>query len=252
MHTKIFTAYHSQNFKIHWHWKNLYARVRQFTADYKLPLVITAIFLLLATTAALVRISQQSSLVDLLDGVTSTGQGYGTLLSKDKADQPKRNTDISQPTTEAPVGSPSSFALNPTNPPASSPAPSSPSGTGSVVVPLPVFSSSIAYFQQDSATLECSTPKPKQQTCSKRYVFGAGIRTQNGPGTVNYSWRSNLPSAIETSSASAGSGQALVALQKVITLACNSPSSFNLQLAVLSPSVAQSSVLTVNHNCNEI
>lgn len=232
-----------------------YVRIKLFVHDYSLPLVMTVIFLLLVLFASFVRAAQQSSLADLLAGITDAGKEYGTFISTDKTDDLKKNSDTGQPAAGTTAGTPSSFAVNPNAGGGSSPAPAPASpggGTGTTAPPPAPFTASIAYFRQDSAALECTTPKPKKQTCSKRYVFGAGIRTQNGPGTVNYGWRSNLPSAIEAASMSAGSGEAVTPLSKAITLACTSPSTFTLQLALLLPAQVLSANLSVNHNCNEI
>jgi hypothetical protein len=117
---------------------------------------------------------------------------------------------------------------------------------------VPIFSAAIAFFRQDSGVLECSSQKPRLQTCSKRYTFSGGIRTQNGPGTVKYGWRSNLADTTEDASVSVGSGEVLTTVQKVITLACTAPSSFSLQLVILSPGVTQSPTIQVNHSCLEI
>lgn len=225
-------------------WTHLTVNVRHFSRDYSLPLILTTMFLFLIIIAMFLRVSQRESLADLLAGVTTPGQDYGTLLSKDKTTNLKKNTDTSEPTAQAPAGSPNSFAIRSTQTNPITP----PSGGGTTPTPPP-FGVSIAYFRQDSETLECDTPKPKIQTCSKRYVFGAGIRTQNGPGTVNYGWRSNLASVIEDSSISVGSGEILTPVQKVIILDCTNPSSVSLQLAITTPVVTQSAVLNINHNC---
>lgn len=246
-------------------WTHFKVNVRHFAKEYSLPLIITTIFLILIVVALMIRVSQRSALADLLAGVTSPGQDYGTLLSKDKASDLKKNENTNLPDAVAPAGSPSSLTINPrgTTSTASGSSTGSSTGgtsgssttggggasTGGGSTPAPVFGVSIASFQQDSATLDCATPKPKVQTCSKVYVFSSGVRTQNGPGTVNYSWRSNLASAIENGGFAAGSGSGQTTLQKTITIACTDPSSFSLQLEITSPSLTQSATINVNHNC---
>lgn len=221
-------------------------RIKQFVRDYNLPLLMTGIFLLLVMAAAFLRMSQQSSLADLLVSVTNTGKDYGTLFSKDKTGELKLNNDEDRP---APAGGDAAtFTIN-TNTGSGSSAAGNPAGGA----PQPVvFTSAIAYFRQDSAKLECKTPKPKPQTCSKKYVFKAGIRAQNGPGTVKYSWRSSLEAAIESGSVPVGGGNITFPLQKIITLDCNRSSNFSLQFVIQSPSLSRSAPINVNHNCNEI
>lgn len=220
-------------------------RHNAFVKDYSLPLAATAIFLLLVLGATLLRVSQRASLAGLLSDVTRQGKEYGTLLGRDKPETVTKNTDNPElPADVTPAGSTSSFGVTNTG--------SQSSGSGGGGSPAPVFSVAIASFQQDGVTLECTTPKPKLQTCSKRYVFSAGVRTLNGPGGVSYSWRSNLSSALEDGSFSAGGGEVLTIRQKAISLACDTPSSFSLQFVVLSPSFTQSATLNTNHNCNGI
>lgn len=238
MNTKIYKVFHASLPKV--------PGIKRFIHDYSFPIIVTVVFLIVATGASLLRASQNSSLTDLLVDVTSRDQAYGTLLSKDKTDELKKNEEIPQPSVGTPTGTSTSFAINTGS--ATSPAPA-----GTTAASLAhVFSASIAGFQQNSATLVCSNPKPKIQTCSKRYEYSGTIRTKNGPGTVRYDWRSNLQSAIEDGSVAAGGGDAQSSVQKVITLACNNPTSFSLQLVLTSPSFTQSAVLNVNHNCNEI
>lgn len=196
------------------------------------------------------RLSQQASLADLLTGVADSGKEYGTLLSKDKRDELKKNTNNDQTSTTSPTGTPSSFAIKPSTS-ANSGTATTPTQSGGPSS-APVFGASIASFEQSAVILECTTPKPKAQTCSKRYTFNAGIRTLNGPGAVSYGWRSNLSSATADSGFSAGSGESVTPLQRTVTLACNPASSFNMQIVILSPTLTQSAVLSINHNCNDI
>lgn len=250
--TKIFSASLKRS------WIHPYIRIRRFIHDYSLPVIVTGIFLLVVAGALILKVSQRSALANLLASVTDSGQDYGTLLSKDKNEDLKKNNDSDPATTPigtTVVGGGASFAVNtsgnnnPAAPSGSSPAPS---GNGGGATVMQAFSASVTYIRQDSSTLECTTPKPKQQTCSKRYVFGAGINSKNGPGTVSYSWRSSMQSLVQNSSYSASSGDVTQTLQKTVTLLCTEPTTFTLQMAVTSPLSSQSAVLNTNHNCNEI
>lgn len=234
-------------------WTHYYVAFRHFAKEYSLPLILTIIFLVFVGVAMLFRSAQHASLANLLAGVTVSGQDYGTLLSKDKTDELKKNTDNNQPTTDAPAGTATSFAINTGTNPTSTTAPiSSGGGSGTVPVTPAAFAASIAYFQRDNTELECTTPKPKQQTCSKRYTFSAGIRTQNGPGNVSYGWRSNLQGVVEDNNVAVGGGAVLTPIQKVVVIACSSASSFSLQMNISSPTLTQSAVINTDHNCNEI
>ncbi|HEX7259490.1 MAG TPA: hypothetical protein VF272_00995 [Candidatus Saccharimonadia bacterium] len=222
--------------------------IKRFAKDYSLPLAATVLFGLLITGSVVLRMSQRASLADWLDAATNDGKYSSTLLSQDKPEEVTRGNDTPQQLTQTPEGSPTSFAISPNNQPVANP--STPPGGGTPLSPL--FSVSIAYFQKGETTLECSTPKPKPKTCSKQYVFNGGVRTQNGPGNVTYSWRSSIQSLTASGSFTASRGEALAPLQKIVTMPCDTVSDFSLQLVVLSPSFVQSTVFNTNHNCNEI
>ena len=240
-HIRTTSGQHTSQF-----WKRLTLDAKKFSKIYNVPLTATVIFALLVAGATFVRISQRASLADWLAVATNAGKDYGTLLSQDKPDKTEQDDDNSQQLAQAPVGTSTSFAISPNNQPAINFSPSG--GT----TQLSVFSVAIAYLQPNGVSLTCSTPKPKPQTCSKQYLFNGGIRTQNGPGTVSYSWRSSIQGASENHSFLASNGEVLTPLQKIITLPCDMASTFTLQLAVLSPTLVQSAVLNTNHNCNEI
>lgn len=238
------------------------AHSRRFVREYSLPLIVTIILLLMVGATLLVRASERSSLADWLLGVSGGGEGYTTLLSRDKTDEFKKNDNNNDPvqsrpgsTTPTTTGnSPGSFTVNPggtttpigggtTTPPTSPGSPPPPP-------PPPSFSASIIYFQQDSMALECPLLGGlNPNRCSKRYVFGSGVRTSNGPGSVGYSWKSNISSANQTSSFSAGSGEVNTPLQKEILIGCKDPGNYTLQFVINTPTQTQSGVLTINHNC---
>lgn len=235
-------------------WTHYSVGVRHFAKDYSVPLAMTAVFLLMFVGVVMIRSSQHAKVAGLLPGVTSRNDDYGTLTSRDKTDNPQRNTDNDQTRPQAPARAGNqALNVNPGTPTAVSPAPNTspppPASGGSLPAP---FSAAIAFFQQGTTSLECTSTKPKKPTCSKRYIFSASISTQNGPGTVNYGWRSNVTGVAEDSSFVAASGSAVRPLQKEISLACLSPGTYNLQLVLLSPVQSQSTALSFNHDCNDI
>lgn len=229
-------------------WTHFSVGVRHIARDYSVALIATGVVVIVVTGALFIRLSERATLADLLLGRSNTSQGYATLLSKDQADALKRN-EANDQTARAPAGNPSSFAINSDGGSSTTPPPSGGSGG---TTPPPPFSASIDSFAQGSVNLECSSSKPNKGSCSKRYVFDGGIRTQNGPGTVNYGWRSSLASANQDSSFAAGSGSVLTLVQQQVILACNSSVSFSMQLVITSPSPTQSTTLNIDHNCNEI
>jgi hypothetical protein len=244
-------------------WLHPYIRFRRFCRDYNVPVAVSAIFLLLVVGAAYLRISQRSSLAGLLAGVTEAGQAYGTLLSNDKTDELRKNADVADETTPATNRTRTNLNVTTSSGTTStSGSNSSSGGTGSSssggsssgsTDPIPIFAASVASFQQGVVTLECDNPgKPKAQSCSKRYAFSGSIHTENGPGTVNYGWRSSLAAGTEDGSISAGAAAANTAIQKSFTIHCLSPTNFTMQLTIFSPALTQSNVLNIVHNCNEL
>lgn len=230
------------------------ARVKIFAREYSLPLVVTVFFFIAAGSVAVLRASERSALLELLPSISVGGQDYASFLSGDKSDEFTKNQDnqdTPQPTAAGraatPAGSPSSININSGSTPAVTNG-----GGGQTTTPTTPFSSAISSFQQSSVALECVDGKQNKGSCSKRYTYTAGVRTSGGPGTVSYSWRSNLQSANQDASFAAGSGTIVTALQKQIVLACNNSATYSLQLVINSPSAAQSTSLTLAHNCNDI
>jgi hypothetical protein len=226
-------------------WLHMYIRCRKFVRDYSLPVIVTVAFLFIALGISVLRAAARSSVAGLLANVTTTSEDYARLTSHDNTKQPERSNEPDQASPQTPAGSPSSFAINSGGVTA---APDTPGGSEVA----PAFAVSIIGFQHTTTEVVCTTPKPKPQTCSKRYVFSATIRTQNGPGTVNYGWRSNLQEAVTESSFAVAGGQTETPLNKEITLACTVPADFGLQLVVTSPTAVQSTTINTNHNCNDM
>lgn len=232
-------------------WTHVSVNLRHFAKDYSLALILTALFLALVGGVSVVRTTQRTSLLDLLATVTSTTGGDDSLLSTDKTNAPEKGNvtnDVSSQSAN-PAGSPSSFAITPTSNPSQSggntPGGSSSSG-GSPSAP---FSAAIGAFVQDSVDLECSGVQQNKPNCGKRYTFSARVNTQNGPGAVNFGWRSNLAGASEDANYSAASGTSNQTLQKSINIPCLSPGTYTMQFVVTSPTQVQSGTLSINHNC---
>ncbi len=235
-----------------WLWTHAVVNARHFIKDYNLAVGLTVAFLVLVIAASFIRVSQRSSLANLLATVTTVTQGYGSLTSADKVDTPERGDTSDEPDEAiAPTGTPTSTTFNSGS---SNPAQQPASGGGNTVTPPPAapFAAAIAAFQQDSVRLECSIPNPNKPNCGKRYVFSANVSTQNGPGTVSYGWRSNIAGANSDGSYSASGSSGSQSLQKSVTIDCLSPGSYNMQFVILSPSQVQSKTISINHNCNGI
>ncbi len=231
-------------------WTHSIVNLRHFAKDYSLAVIITLLFFVLVGVVTILRVSGHSAVAGVLAGVTNITQGYESLQSKDTTAAPKKNTVTDQNDSQAPAGSPSSFAISPTPPQnqdGQNPPDDDDDGDGDSQ-PQP-FSAAVAFFQQDDVLLECSSPKPVIPKCSKRYVFSAKVNTQNGPGLVSYGWRSSVAGASEDASYNAGSESASQTLQKSVSIACQSPGTYTMQFVITAPTQVQSSTLTINHNC---
>lgn len=262
------------------------ARAKRAARGYKIPLIATTVFVAIILTLGVVRQFQKTSLLTLISRATNGGESYSTLLSIDESEEftqddttePERNdsgTIVSRGDSAQTTSTPFTFSEETTSSSSgSSSSGSSGSGSGSSGgggssgsgsgsgssgggdsggddMPPPPFSASIASFAQGSTTLQCNNPsKPKLGTCSKVYSFAARISTNNGPGTVSYSWQSSQSSGSGGGSLSAGEGSAITSVSRDITLPCNKPDSFTIQFTISSPSVQNSNIISVNHNCS--
>lgn len=223
--------------------------------EYSLPILVSLVLLLLFGSMYFLRATERASLADWFYGIAGGGDGYTTLLSQDKTDEFKRNESNgepvppqSRPNQPTPSASPGAFTVNP-----SGSLTSNGGGTTTPTTPPSVpapFSASISYFQQDSESMVCVDQIVNKNRCSKRYVFGAGVRTLNGPGAVSYTWQSNLAAASQSGGFSAGGGEANTPLQKTIEISCRETGNYTLQIVITSPTQTQSGVLPINHNCN--
>jgi hypothetical protein len=253
--------------------------IKRFYREYRLPSIASMVFLFLILTLLTVRQLERTSLLALKNDLSEGGDGYSLLLSSDQRNQfSKNDTTENNQTNQSTSRSSSSDSESDQNTSntftvidSSSTTPSSSSGsntssssgsTGSggtsggnsgTVPQSDPFSTRIDSFSQGTVSLQCTnTAKPNKGSCSKVYTFSAGIQALNGPGTVSYSWQSNIDSGNGTGSYLAGIGSTTTTINKGITLICTKNSSFTIQFAVLSPVFSNSNTINVNHNCNEI
>jgi hypothetical protein len=246
-------------------------RLKRFYREYRLPSIVSMVFLALLLTLLMVRQLERTSLIALRNEVSDGGNGYSLLLSADQRDEFAKNdtTEDEQAnqnvsggglTGENSIQSTSnSFSVidgSSTSSGSNTTGGTSNTGdnTNDVVIEEPKpFSTSIESFSQGATSLQCTNAsKPSKGSCSKVYSFNASIRAVNGPGTVSYAWQSNIESGNGTGSYTAGSGNTVTSVNKGITLACNKNTSFTIQFAILSPVFSNSNTISVNHNCNEI
>ena len=108
----------------------------------------------------------------------------------------------------------------------------------------------IQTIRESSTKLTCDDGKKKAKNCSKEYTFITILNLPNSHDDIVYEWRSNLSHNQE-------SGHAVFldnrkTLTKRVTLSCDKPSTFTLQLALIAPIQALSSTLTINHVCSEL
>lgn len=251
---------------------SIIGRFKRFYRDYRLPSIASLAFLSIVLVFGVVRQFERTSLVSLRNEVTNGGNGYSILLTADDADQFTRNdttesqqnnqstTQNNSPESNSTQSTSNSFALVADNTPTTSSdggtgsgSGGSSSGGGGSVPQANPFDAVIDSFTQGSVTLQCTNPsKPKKGSCSKLYTVNAGIRTLNGPGNVNYNWQSNIDAGNGSGNFSAGEGSAITSVSKGITLSCTKSSSFTIQIALVSPTLSNSNIITINHNCNEL
>ena len=220
-------------------------KIRRFAQNYSLPLIATVYLLLLTVVGLSMRSSDHIAIATILRSLDSKGTGYSRLLSNDKTSGLTVDNDTGSSTSTpkgSSTGTSSSFSVN-TN---------TRSELSSGNVGPPAFAAVIASFDQGAVTLQCSKPKPKAQWCSKQYVFSSSVSARNGPGTVNYGWRSTVSAATENGNIPVGGGDVVTTLPKTIILPCTAPTTFTLQFVIMSPGFTQSDVKTINHDCNGI
>lgn len=234
---------------IPWLWTHAVVNLRHFVKDYSLAVVLTLAFIFLISVASLVRVSQKSSLAELLANATTVSQDYDSLISIDTSEPVQRGDISGDPgANRTPVGTRTSTTLNSGGTGGIS-SPNQQNNNGSNAAPSQPFAASIGAFRQDDVLLECSTQNPNKAHCAKRYVFGASVSTQNGPGTLSYGWRSNFAGANEDGSYTAEAGSSSRTLQKSISIPCLDTGNYSMQFVIISPTQVQSAVLTINHNC---
>lgn len=252
---------------------SLVGRIKRFYRDYRLPSIASITFLFIVLAFGVVRQFERTSLIALRNEVTNGGNGYSILLSSDDADQFTKNDtaesqQANQPSSQnsssdsnSTQSTSNSFALIADNNPtitigtgsSTGGGGSSGGGGGSSVPQADPFDAVIDSFVQENVSLQCTNPsKPRKGSCSKLYTVSAGVRTLNGPGSVNYNWQSNIDAGNGSGSFLADVGSSITSVSKGITLSCTNVSSFTIQLAIVSPVFINSNTITINHNCNEL
>lgn len=245
-------------------------RIKRFYRDYRLPSISTAAFLIIIMMFAAVRQLERTSLIALINEVSGGGNGYSLLLDDDATDMFTRNdtTETEQssgniPATETTQSTSNSFTSVSDSPTITTDVGTGGSGNGSgsnggssgnggTTQPEP-FEAELESFSEGSALLQCSNmSKPSKGSCTKLYSFIAGVKTLNGPGTVNYSWQSSIDAGDGNGSLSATTGLATTSVSKEIILSCSKESSFTILFSIISPAFYSSDTIDVNHNCNEI
>lgn len=227
---------------------------KRFVKDYRLPLEATLLFILTVLVMLFARNFDRLALADVLGNKTGAGSDYAKLFSNDKVDDLKKNeVGIQENGNEKSTGAIASaapavttpFTISPNPPPPNVPPP-----PGSPPGPTPIFSASIQGLVFEGSYMECAGIGENNQECSKRYVFRAGVRAENGPGTIAYSWESTVAEAQENGGFSVGSGETFTPLRKDIKLPCSQPRMFSLQLVLSQPNTAESNILQQHHSCD--
>lgn len=250
---------------------SLFSRAKRFYRDYRLPSIASIAFLTLLLIFVVVRQLERTSLIALRNEVTDSDDGYSLLLSDDQKDQFTRNDTTesgqqNQSTTQNNTTADSNTTQNtaqdstPLTIVSENPTPvdigagsgGGSSGGGTVTQPDP-FEATVNSFSQASVVLQCANPsKPNKGSCSKIYTFNAGVRTINGPGTVNYTWQGSAEIGNTSGSLRSGTGSAITSVSRSVTQICTKDSSFTMRFTIISPATSNSNVITVNHNCSEL
>lgn len=243
------------------------SNAKQFIRDYRLPLAASVSFVAIVLFLFFGRLHERAVLGQILSVKNTPGQDYANLLSKDKADDFKKQDvggdDLKNPSASSqPSGSSvtasipvqgtsaSGSATTTTTTPTVTVVSGTTTPPTTVVPPAPpAFTATITDFRQDQAPLlQCSTGGFNLAKCSKKYTFVASVKTANGPGSVAYDWRYSVNGS-NNGSFAAASGTAIKTLNTELTLDCKNPGSFTAQFVVTSPAFVQSQPLQINHSC---
>lgn len=212
----------------------------QFIKKYGLSLFITIFFSAFIFQMLFLHAVPSLPVANVLTGLTNIGANNDPLPTTNTNFKTTDNTTI-VPSSSSNASSNSEFAKD--------------NGQSNGVIGLrsgPVFGASISSIHHDNTKPKCHSDKQKHSDCSKQYTFTATVATTDGPGTIAYGWRSTLPQAVE-SGVQTTHGQAdTKTLTKTITLACDSPIRFTMQLIITAPVSVHSEILTINHNCDEL
>ena len=240
-------------------------KAKYFIKDYRVPISATVVFVLVLLALLSLRAYDRSVIAEVLLGKGSAGKDYATLLSKDKTDgfnkidhtAEKQADSTTSGSTKATQQPSTSFTITgtgestPTAPSGSAPPDTTtppPASGGSP--PASSFSVNVTGIRHEGVSpVECNSTVPYPSQCVRRYFFTAGVEATDGPGIVDYQWDISVPGS-SSDSFSAGAGQTLTLLKKVVVISCSTlPGPFTIHLSVTSPNQSNSSDLEVVHDC---
>lgn len=244
--------------------------------NFRLPLLATAIFIMLAASLIWLRLHERNVLSELFSRNKAQGQNYAALLSRDRTDEFVKNktkndsqggssirgnqsastpstetsttdnanpatvTSSSPPTTTSPQPSVVVSPSNPTSPTPPPPPPPPPSITS--------FNAKFYLFQHSTTMPVTCDGGSTSNNCYRIYRFDAVIHYTSGPGTVKYTWR-NSKTGDKNESFVAGAGEDYIHVFTETQISCNLPGSFTAQALITSPNAESSDIVTLNHAC---
>lgn len=213
-------------------------RTTRFVRKYGLSMFITIFFSAFIFQMLFLHAVPGLPVANVLTGLTNIGADYNPITTTN-TDFKETSGAISNPATDSSSSTPDSSQNN------------SQTNTAIDIQSSSVLNVGITSIHQDDPKLNCRAAKQKNKDCTKQYIFTANVATNDGPGGVAYGWRSTLPQAVESGEFTTHGASDKKTLTKTITLACDSPTRFTVQLIITSPNDVHSQVLTVNHNCDE-
>ena len=227
-------------------------RLTDFARDYRSPLLSTAGLIVILTVLLLLRSYERNILAGVLGDSTTRGGAYAKLLSKDKEVTLQKNETSSggsQPTAPSSTSLTLNSSGNATTNSGTNQT-NQPNGGGSEPPPTAPFYSQIAGLGlRGQSVVPCGGT---DQAC-KQYDFTAGLKTFNGPGTVNHKilWQGPNPDEIFNSFLAA-SGDALNQVNYTVRLQCDQPGPYTFKFVVEEPTAQESQDVLVDHHCGTV
>lgn len=229
----------------------------QFIRDYKLPMVISVVFILVVSLLLINRTINKIALAEVFSKTNSND--YNNLLSNNSDNtKTSSNTTADQQEADKPANTPFSIAPSPTTPPTIQdplPSPNNPPNQPApppTPPPMPFGVSVQSLSFVGSELIYCSSgPGGANTPCYRKYFYKSKLQTYNGPGTVKYRWEGTFDEINSNGSYSAGSGDQITTLNKDFQIPCSVPQqTFYIRFLTTEPNESSSAPLSQYHDCS--